>query len=489
MSTRPWAWAVAQQVGRQAASYCVFILLARLLQPADFGLVALAAAWVGILGVFSDVGFGSALIQRREIAAAHLSSTFFLNLALGLSATLVGMAASWPLAAVLETPALQPVILALSVGFLINALGLTHLAVAYRDLRFKQLAVRDLLATLLGGAVGIAAALRGFGVWSLVIQTLVTSAAAAALLWATIPWRPEWSTVSRSALGDLWGYSSKLFAFNLFKYLVQNLDKLLVGVLAGQIALGLYNFGQKLVVYPIQNLAGAVGNWLFPRLSRLPRRELVKTTYFQACALTSMAIYPPLALLVVVAGPGIPVVFGPQWEAATPVVPLFALVVAAMTLMSLAGSLLKALDRPGWLFNWAIFFSLLIALGLAVGNRWGLEGLAAGMAAAHIVGLIVLDTATQRLLRVPPGAWLLTAGPAVAIALITGASAALVLAMAGPPTLARLVLACIVGAVWYPLGLRWAARRVRTLSPSPSGLEVAEGAVTEPDFISSSTGR
>jgi O-antigen/teichoic acid export membrane protein len=488
MNGKPWAWSVAQQIGRQSASYAVFIVLAWLLNPRDFGLVALATAWVGILGVFSDIGFGSALIQRREVTPSHLSSTFFLNAGLGLLATLAGMAASWPLAHALGTPEVQPVILALSPGFFLNALGLTHLAIAYRDLQFKELAIRDLVATLLGGVVGIAAALQGYGVWSLVAQTLVTSACAAALLWAMLRWRPLSAEVSREALAELWGYSSKLFAFNLFKYLAQNLDKLLVGVLAGQIALGLYNFAQKLVVFPVQNLAGAVGNWLFPRLARLQGRAGIQTTYFQTCATTAMAIFPLLALLAVVAGPAIPLVFGAKWDPAAPIVPLFALVAGAMTLMSLAGSMLKALDRPGWLFNWSIFFSVLIGAALAAGNRWGLLGLAAGMAVAHVVGLVVLDFVTQRLLQVGPGAWLLTAVPGGVVAALTAGSAAIVLAVPGRVTLARVVLACLVGGLWYPWGIRWAARRARTIGP-PSALEVAEGAVAEPDILSSSTGR
>jgi O-antigen/teichoic acid export membrane protein len=485
---KPWAWSVAQQLGRQVASYSVFIVLARLLNPRDFGLVALATAWVGILGVFSDVGFGSALIQRREVTPAHLSSTFFLNAGLGLIASLAGMAASWPLARALGTPAVQPVVLALSPGFFINSLGLTHLALAYRDLRFKELAIRDLSATLLGGAVGITAALRGYGVWSLVAQTLVTSAGGAALLWGMVRWRPAIPDVSRRALVELWGYSSKLFSFNLFKYLAQNLDKLLVGVLAGPLVMGLYNFAQKLVVFPVQNLAGAVGNWLFPRLARVHDPAGARATYFQASRVTALAIFPPLGVLAVVAPPAIPLFFGAKWGPAAPVVPLFALVGAAMTLMALAGSLLKALDRPGWLFNWSVFFSVLIAAALAVGNRWGLMGLAAGMAVAHLVGLVVLDGATQRLLRVGTGVWLLTAAPAVGVAVLGAVSAALTLRLPGEVTIVRVVLACAVGAVWYAWGLWRAVRAAGALGP-PTDIDLAQDVVAGPDFLSSSAER
>jgi O-antigen/teichoic acid export membrane protein len=489
VKAQPWAWSVLQQGGRQVASYAIFLVLARLLTPRDFGLVALATAWVGILGVFSEVGFGSALIQRHQVTPAHLSSTFFLNVTIGLGITLLGMAASWPLASVLDAPAVQPVMLALSAGFLINALGLTHLALAYRDLRFKELAIRDLIAVTVGGAVGVAAAWKGYGVWSLVAQTLVTSVLASALLWGMLSWRPSAGEVSRGALADLWGYGSKLFAFNLFKYLAQNLDKLLVSVLAGPVLLGLYNFAQKLVMIPVQNLAGAVGNWLFPRLARLQGDTgRSQATYFQTSATITLAVFPVLGVLAVVAKPAIPLVFGVKWEPAAEVVPLFAVVGAAIALMSMAGPLLKALDRPGWLFNYAVFFSALTAGALAVGSRWGLVGFGTGMAAAHVLGLLVLDAVTRRLLHVPAGAWLGTALPALGKTVLAAGTAALILALPGMVSPARVGLACAGGVAWHAWALARAVKTARSLGPT-SEADAAEAAAAEADFFSSSTGR
>ena len=156
--------------------------------------------------------------------------------------------------------------------------------------------------------------------------------------------------------------------------------------------------------------------------------------------------------------------------------------------MSLSGPLFKALNRPGWLFNWAIFFSLVVAAALAVGSHWGLVGLVAGLAAAYLLGLAVLDNATRRLLDVAAGDWLRTAAPALGFAAAAGGSAALVLRLPGEPSLARLLLACAAGGVWYAWGLIRAARTARILGPA-TDTEVAEAATAEPDFFPSSTGR
>ena len=267
--SRPWAWAVAQQVGRQSANYVVFLALALLLTPRDFGVVSLAASWVAFLSVFGEMGFAAALVQRPTLESGHLSTTFALNLAAGAVLTVLGVLISEPLARFFHTPEAAPVLVALSAGFILNAPSLTQAAFAQRELRFRELALRDTGAAILGGVVGIVLALSGWGVWSLVGQTLTTTATGTALLWRLSPWRPRLSEVSGERARELWGYGSKIFWFSVFKYFAQNGDRLVVGYLAGPIALGVYSFAHRLVVYPVATLTGAIGNYLFPRFARL----------------------------------------------------------------------------------------------------------------------------------------------------------------------------------------------------------------------------
>src|SRR5699024_276895 len=132
------------------------------------------------------------------------------------------------------------VMAALSAGFLIRAVGLTHAAVAQRELRFRELAARDVVANLVGGAIGTGLAALGAGVWSLVAYTLVSAALSSAGAWMVVNWRPAAAEVNREAAAELWGFGSQMLGFSLFKAIVQNSDRLVLGHALGPQAVGYY---------------------------------------------------------------------------------------------------------------------------------------------------------------------------------------------------------------------------------------------------------
>ncbi len=463
---RPWAWAVAQQVGRQSANYVVFLLLALLLSPRDFGVVSLAASWIAFLSVFGELGFGAALVQRPKLEPGHLSTTFALNLGAAAVLTMLGVVTAGPLARFFHTPEAAPVFGALSLGFLLNAPGLSQAALAQRELRFRDLALRDTAAAAAGGGVGIVLALAGWGVWSLVAQTLTTAATGTVLLWRLSPWRPKSGEVSLERARELWGYSSKIFWFTVFKYFAQNGDRLLVGYLAGPVALGVYAFAFRLVVSPVATLSGAIGNYLFPRFARLqPDRAAVSAVYLRVTGALETAVLPPLVLAAVVAPLGIPLLFGARWADATVLVQLFALVAGAQLMISPVGQLMKALDRPGWLFAWSVFFTALTLALIAVGSRQGLWGIGAGLAAAHLVGIGVAAAIAKRLLHCWWRDLARSAKPGVALACATGGAALLALRVVPAAEAWRVGAAVAAGLLMTAAALPWIDPRVwRTLA-------------------------
>ncbi len=452
---RPWAWAVAQQAGRQSASYLVFVVLALLLTPHDFGVVSLAASWVALLSVFGELGFGAALIQRREIDSGHLSTTFALNLIAGAVLTLVGVAIAGPLARFFHAPEAAPVLAALSAGFILNAPSLTQAALAQRELRFRQLALRDTASAIVGGIIGIGLAVAGWGVWSLVAQTLTSTLVGTALLWRLSPWRPHLSEVSLQRAGELWGYSSKIFWFNVFKYFAQNCDRLLVGYLTGPVLLGVYTFAYRLVVSPVATSIGAIGNYLFPRFARLQHdRPGVRGVYLRTTGAMTTVLFPVLALAAVTAPLAVPLLFGSRWAGGVILIQLFTVVAAAQLLISPAGQLMKALGRPGWMFAWSVFFTAVILGLLAAGSAWGIKGIGAGLALAHLVGIVVASTLITRLLGAGWGELARSALPGLALAIASGGTALLFLMFVPAPAPVRLALAVAAGVAVTGLGLR-----------------------------------
>ncbi len=151
MTLKPIHWTVIQQIGGQVSKYVVFLVLAFLLPPRDFGVIGLTLTWIAFILVFAEIGFSAALIQRPTLEAGHLSATFYLNIGLGIILTLLSIASAKPVALFYRLPEIQDIIIVLSFNFIINALSLTQLALAQREFRFKDLAIRDIAASLFGG--------------------------------------------------------------------------------------------------------------------------------------------------------------------------------------------------------------------------------------------------------------------------------------------------------------------------------------------------
>jgi O-antigen/teichoic acid export membrane protein len=402
---KPIYWAAVQQLGGYGANLTVFFVLALLLPPQDFGLVALATTWTAFMLifseiVFSEIGFSAALIQRQTLDEGHRSTTFCVNLGLGVLLFLFGVAASWPIAWFYQMPELRPVISVLSLGFVINSLALTQIALAHKEFRFRDLAIRDITATLIGGSIAVALAYKGYGVWSLVAQSLVSTTIGSLLIWTSSPWRPHFREVSWRYITELWGYSSQILLFNLFKFFSQNTDKLLIGYLLGPIALGAYTFAYKLVVIPFTSLRSAVSSYLFPKFSSMfSDVKTIKQTYVVALKLVN-AIFAPLLMLVVLLAPKIiPSLFDPEWIIAVPLIQFFSVIVLAQSLMSPVGELMKALGKPAWLFQWSVFFTGIMTVSLWVGSWWSLQGIAVGLTLTYLLALPLNFYIVQRLIH------------------------------------------------------------------------------------------
>ncbi|HEX5578717.1 MAG TPA: oligosaccharide flippase family protein, partial [Candidatus Limnocylindria bacterium] len=188
---RGLTWTIVNTWGEQALNLVVFIVLARLLTPVDFGLVALAAVFVAFAQLFVDQGLGDALVQRRELTGIHIDTAFWVAMATGALLTIAGIVLAYPIGALLGEPDLVPILQALSLTFVFVAMSSIQMALLRRALAFRSLAIRAIVAAFVGGVVGIALALAGAGAWALVGQQLAAAIASVVALWRGSPWRPS----------------------------------------------------------------------------------------------------------------------------------------------------------------------------------------------------------------------------------------------------------------------------------------------------------
>jgi O-antigen/teichoic acid export membrane protein len=312
-------WTGIRNWGSQASSFLVFLVLARLLPPEAFGLVAFAATLLAFAQIVINQGFALAIVQRERLDPEHIDTAFWtgIGLSLVLVAFVVGLAE--PIAALAGEPELAPLLPWLSLGILLGSLSAVHVALLQRELRFRLLTLRTLVASTIGGLTGVAMALSGFGVWSLVGQQLTTMGVSVLVLWTSSDWRPG-IRVSRTHFGDLFQFGISIVGSNIARFFARRSDRLLIGYLLGPAELGIYVIAFRTVDALIDLVNASLRQVAVPVFSRMqgdPTRLL--RALYSATRTTSLVSFPAFAGLAALAPELVPALFGSQWEASIPI--------------------------------------------------------------------------------------------------------------------------------------------------------------------------
>lgn len=453
-------WAAISQAGRQLILLSSTILLTRLVGPDNLGLLSMALTVTGFLELFKDLGTGAAIVQRREHEPGLLASIFWLNLAMGslcAAAILIGA----PLAAaVFREPDLTLVLQALSVGFLISSLSIVHLALLQRAIAFHALALIEIGSAGLGAIVGIGMGMAGFGIWSLVAQSLTAVGAATILAWVMQPWRPRLQ-IARGALVRIRGFSSGLVGFNLVNYFIRNADNALVGRYLGATSLGYYSLAYRLMLIPQQNLAMVGNRVMFPLLARLDDDEQFRRAYLRLCRMVALLATPVFVAMFGLAEPLVELLFGIEWM---PVVPLLLILAPVGLLQSLSGTvglIYQARGHTDWMLRWGLGAGLATLIAFVIGLRWGILGVAAGYGLVTLASLYPVFAIPFHLIRLPLARFARALLPtALCGTLMLLIILGLHLVTADLPALAQLLIPGCIGGLAY-LGLSW------RLAPEP----------------------
>jgi polysaccharide transporter, PST family len=381
-------WSAVEYGGGEGISFIVFLVLARLVTPADFGVVALAGVFVALVQVFLAQGFGDAVIQREDLLDDHCSTAFWSNMAIaGLFLVLTLLFAD-PIAALFRQPLLAGVLRWLSPVFVFTALNSIHLARFRRRLHFASLALRSLAGITGGGVVGVAMALHGQGVWSLVGQQLANGVVSVLVIWGTSDWRPK-LRFSRRCFRDMARFSAHVIAGYLVKFLYLKTDVFLIGLFVDVRQLGYYTLVQRLLMTCGLVTQSAVLPVVMPVLSRLQQdRRRFQEAFLTAVRLTQV-IWLPLAVgLGVVAQPLVPLLFGARWEPSVPLLEIMSLIGFVQLFSYFTAPALMALGRPEIVVRLSLLQVVLTAVAFAPVARWyGAEGVAVAFTAMFAVML------------------------------------------------------------------------------------------------------
>jgi lipopolysaccharide exporter len=450
------AWAYSAYVGGRLLVLVSTAILARLLTPRDFGVVALALVFTVFLEATKGVGLGQALIVASpEEEAVRAQTVFSWSVVLGVALSLLAVAIAPLVADFFHQDQLNALLPVLGVSFFLRSLGITHYSLARKHLNYRVRTVSEISEVTLRGIVGIALALLGFGAWSLVIGFVAGVAASTAALWLQVPFRPR-LRLTRTHLRDLLGFGGVLTIVDVAAVVFFNTDYLFVGRVLGAASLGLYTIGFRIPELAVLNVAHVAADVLFPAYSALNRTRL-REGYLASLRYLTMLTVPLAVGLAALARPVILVVFGHQWLGSVSVTRAIAGYTLFATLAIPPGTILKVTRRVWLMVAFSVPLILVLAGLLVIFTPQGIVAVAVATTALQATIAPIQMTVVSRQLGLPISASIrVLIPPALAAAVMAAVLVAIDHAISSP--LPALLIGVPVGVVVY-LGVLWPMAR------------------------------
>ncbi len=376
---------MAAQGTNFAASFVSLMIMARLLGPADYGLIGMVTAVTGVLALFRDFGLSSAAIQRPTLSDDESSTLFWINLLIGAGLTLLGVALAPAIAAFYHDRRLIAVTMVMAASFLFNAAGIQHGAHLQREMRFTALSIIYTTGAMVSATVGIGAALAGFGYWSLVALNVTSPLVITVGCWVATRWIPKLPRRLRS-IRSMLGFGGTLTLNGLVAYVAYNLEKILLGRFWGPAALGIYGRSYNLINLPTSNLNSAAGEVTFSALSRLQAEPARLRNYFlKAYSLVLALTLPVTVAFALFPGDVIQFVLGPKWSAAAPILRVLAPTIVIFAVINPLGWLMYSVGLVKRSLKIALVFAPLIIMGYVIGLPHGPNGVALAYSAVMML--------------------------------------------------------------------------------------------------------
>lgn len=296
--TTNFLWRFMERCGAQGVSFVVSIILARLLAPDDYGTIALVTVFTNILSVFIDCGFGTALIQKKDVDDLDFSTVFFFNVAVCSLLYILLFVFAPMISGFYKRPELTPLVRVLSLTILIAGVKNIQQAYVSRNMIFKRFFFATLGGTITAACLGIYMAYKGFGPWALVTQQLVNAAIDTVILWITVKWRPKWM-FSFERLKSLFKFASNLLLSEILNTVYNNLRSLIIGRMYSSKDLAFYNKGQTFPSLIVNNITVSIDSVLMPSMAQhqdnistlrmLVRRAIKVSVYLMAPLMMGLA--------------------------------------------------------------------------------------------------------------------------------------------------------------------------------------------------------
>ncbi|MER9540605.1 lipopolysaccharide biosynthesis protein [Mesorhizobium sp. M0437] len=409
---------IGAQGFKMAIQFLSVIVLARLLVPEDFGLVASVGPIVAFVGLLQNLGLQQAVVQRKDISTEQLNQVFWISALVGMGSAVVVASLAPAIAAFYGDQRMVGITIGSALPLLLGSLAAVPLALMNRHLRFGQLALNDVITAAAGLATTAIAAYAGLGYWSLVIGPAVSAVVALAAAWQVARWTPSRPDLKVDT--DILSFGANLTGFNLANFFSRNLDNILIGKYSGAIELGYYDRAYKLLLFPLQNINQPLTRVMVPLLSRIHEdkarfRDIYVRTNWMLAAITM----PGIAALTLTSDQVVGLLFGERWTAVAPIFAWLGIASLIQSVSSTTGWIFICQGKTKTMFHWGIYSSLTTVAAFIIGLHWGAVGVAAAYAiSGYVLRVPVLAVLVHRVGPVTAADFLVMQGLFIASSLL-----------------------------------------------------------------------
>ncbi|MFX0198499.1 MAG: lipopolysaccharide biosynthesis protein [Candidatus Hodarchaeota archaeon] len=352
------------------------VVLARLLMPEQFGLIAMITALTNFALMFKDLGLSTATIQRKDINREQVSTLFWINVGFGTLIMFIVVALSPVIAWFYGEQRLVMISVALSTSFFFSGLTVQHQALLNRQMRFGRLACVKILSITLSIIVGISLALQGFEYWALVWKNVSITAFAAVGIWLMCRWWPGLPK-RRPGVSAMLRFGRDITGYNIINYFSRNLDKILIGRFWGAGPLGLYDKAYHLMLMPISQLRFPINSVAISALSTLQEEpDRYRRYYKKLISILSFISMPLVMYLGIFSEDVIRLVLGENWIKAAPIFKILAITAFIQPVSSTCGMVMITCNKTKRYFMWGVMTAVCMISAFCIGVIWGPIGIA-----------------------------------------------------------------------------------------------------------------
>ena len=399
-TTKGLFWSSVERFSNQGMSFLFSVILARMLDPSDFGIIAMITIFFAVAQSFVDSGFSNALVRKTDRREEDLSTCFYFNIGVGIMAYIVLFLIAPLVASFYKQPILSPIIRITGLGVVLNSLCVVQQALFTIKIDFKSQAKVTLSATIISGIVGVILAYQGYGVWALVWQGVVMTSARMALLWVMSKWRPT-TGFSQSSFNYLFGYGSKLLASGLLDTIYNNIYPIVIGKFYTPAQLGNYSRALSFAQLPSSNITSILQRVTFPVLSTIqddiPR---LQANYRRLLKLSAFIIFPLMIGLSAVAFPMIRLILTPKWEGCSLCLQIICFALMWYPIHAINLNLLQVKGRSDLFLRLEIIKKIVGVCIMCITIPLGITAMCIGMVASSLISLFINTYYTGKLINI-----------------------------------------------------------------------------------------